>query len=88
MNSGKAIQMNIAGMRKFVEVRNASLKQNTLLDQLQQIKDRFWEYDTQLNRVYPAMKNLINEKAKNRKKKKDWFSEIKNLILKTLIHEG
>ena len=70
MNSGKAIQMNIAGMRKFVEVRNASLKQNTLLDQLQQIKDRLWEYDTQLNRVYTAMENLMNEEAKNRKRKK------------------
>jgi hypothetical protein len=62
--------MNIASMPKFVEVRKISLKQNNLLDQLQQIKDRLWEYDTQLNRVYTAMENLMNEEAKNRKRKK------------------
>ena len=40
LNSDKAINMNIAIMRAFVEVRRVLLKQSDLRTQLKEIKDR------------------------------------------------
>jgi phage regulator Rha-like protein len=67
LNSDKAINMNIAIMRAFVEVRKALLKQNDLKEQLKEIKERLGEHDVQLNNIYDAMENLLDEKAAQRK---------------------
>lgn len=67
LNSDKAINMNIAIMRAFVEVRKVLLKQSDLKKQLKEIRDRLGEHDTQLNQIYDAMENLLDEKAGQRK---------------------
>jgi phage regulator Rha-like protein len=67
INSEKAIQMNIAIMRAFVDVRRVLLKQTDLKEQLKEIKERLGEHDTQLNQIYDAMENLLDEKAAQRK---------------------
>ena len=67
LNSDKAINMNIAIMRAFVEIRRLALKQNDLKEQLDQIKHRLGEHDTQLNSIYDAIENLLDEKAAQRK---------------------
>ena len=67
LNSDKAINMNIAIMRAFVEVRRVLLRQNDLKEQLKEIKDRLGEHDVQLNQIYDAMENLLDEKAAQRK---------------------
>lgn len=67
LNSDKAINMNIAIMRAFVEVRRIILQQNDLKLQLQEIKDRLGSHDAQLNQIYDAMENLLDEKAAERK---------------------
>lgn len=67
LRSSKAIQMNIAIMRAFVEVRKVLIRENDLREQLKQIKERLGEHDTQLNQIYDAMENLLDEKAAQRK---------------------
>lgn len=67
LNSEKAINMNIAIMRAFVEVRRIIYQQSDLKLQLQEIKDRIGEHDVQLNQIYDAMENLLDEKAGQRK---------------------
>jgi ORF6N domain len=67
VNSDKAIEMNIAIMRAFVAVRHVLLKQSDLKEQLKEIKERLGEHDTQLNHIYDAMENLLDEKAAQRK---------------------
>lgn len=67
LNSDKAINMNIAIMRAFVEVRKVLLLQNDLKEQLKEIKERLGEHDVQLNEIYDAMENLLDEKAAQRK---------------------
>jgi phage regulator Rha-like protein len=67
LNSDKAIQMNIAIMRAFIEVRKVLLKESDLKEQLKQIRERPGEHDTQLNQIYDAMENLLDEKAAERK---------------------
>ncbi len=67
LNSDKAINMNIAIMRAFVEIRRLALKQNDLKIQLEEIKHRLGEHDIQLNSIYDAIENLLDEKAAQRK---------------------
>ncbi|MEI7734403.1 MAG: ORF6N domain-containing protein [Ferruginibacter sp.] len=67
INSEKAISMNIAIMRAFVAVRLVLIKQNDIKEQLKQIKERIGEHDVQLNQIYEAMENLLDEKAAAKK---------------------
>jgi phage regulator Rha-like protein len=67
LNSDKAISMNIAIMRAFVEVRKVLLKGNDLKEQIKQIKEHLGEHDVQLNQIYDAMENLLDERAAQRK---------------------
>lgn len=67
LNSDKAIQMNIAIMRAFVEIRKILLKENDLKEQLRELKERIGEHDVQLSQIYDAMENMLDEKAAERK---------------------
>ena len=67
LNSDKAINMNIAIMRAFVEVRRVLLRQNDLKEQMKELKERIGGHDAQLNQIYDAMENLLDEKAVQRK---------------------
>ena len=67
LNSDKAINMNIAIMRTFVAVRQVLLKRNDIKEQLKEIKERVGEHDVQLNQIYDAIENLLDEKAAQRK---------------------
>src|ERR1700712_2241644 len=67
LNSDKAISMNITIMRAFVEIRRLVLKQNDLKEQLAEVKQRLGEHDMQLNSIYDAIENLLDEKASQRK---------------------
>jgi uncharacterized membrane protein YukC len=67
INSDKAIQMNIAIMRAFVELRRVLLLKSDFKLQLDLIKDRLSGYDAQLNQIYDAIENIMDEKvAKNK----------------------
>ena len=67
LNSDKAINMNIAIMRAFVATRRIVLKSTDLKEQLKQIKEKLGEHDVQLNQIYDAMENLLDEKAAQQK---------------------
>lgn len=67
LKSDKAINMNIAIMRAFVEIRKILLRQSDIKEQLREIKERLGEHDVQLNQIYDAMENLLDEKAAQRK---------------------
>ncbi|HUS00848.1 MAG TPA: hypothetical protein VMY77_03935 [Chitinophagaceae bacterium] len=54
-------------MRAFVEVRRILLQQNDLKEQLKEIKRKLSDHDVQLNQIYEAMENLLDEKAAQRK---------------------
>jgi len=67
LNSDTAINMNIAIMRAFVEIRRILIQETDLKAQLKEIKERIGEHDVQLNQIYDAMENLLDEKAAERK---------------------
>ena len=66
LNSDKAISMNIAIMRAFVEVRRTLIHENDIREQLKIIKDQLGVHDSQLNNLYQAMENLLDENAAKR----------------------
>jgi hypothetical protein len=67
LNSDRAIEMNIAIMRAFVEIRHILIRENDLRDQLRLAKEQMGEHDAQLNQIYDAMETLLDEKAAQRK---------------------
>lgn len=66
LNSDRAINMNIAIMRAFVEVRRVLLQQTDIKEQIKLIKESLGEHDAQLNQIYDAIENLLDEKAAQR----------------------
>jgi phage regulator Rha-like protein len=67
LNSDKAVDMHVAIMRAFVEIKKIVLCQTDLKEQMKEIKERLGEHDAQLNQIYDAMENLLDEKAAQRK---------------------
>jgi hypothetical protein len=67
LQSDKAINMNIAIMRAFIEIKRLTFQQMDLRTQLNEIRERLGEHDIQLNQIYDAMENLLDEKAGQRK---------------------
>jgi phage regulator Rha-like protein len=67
INSDKAIKMNIAIMRAFVELRRVLLIKSDFKLQLDLIKDRLSGYDAQLNQIYDAIENIMDESAAKNK---------------------
>lgn len=66
LNSESAINMNIANMRTFVEIRKIVIKENDSKEQLKLIKEHLGENDAQLNQIYIAIKNLLDKKPAQR----------------------
>jgi translation elongation factor EF-1beta len=67
LNSDKAIDMNIAIMRAFVEIRKITLSRKDIKKQLQEIKKRIKNHDVNIEQLYEAIENLLDEKAAQRK---------------------
>jgi uncharacterized protein (DUF3084 family) len=67
LTSEVAINMNIAIMQAFVEIRKTILQENDLKEQLRQVKEILGSHDEQLKQIYDAMENLLDEKAEQRK---------------------
>jgi len=67
LNSERAINMNISIMRAFVETRRLAFQDTDLRNQLKEIKETLGVHDSQLNQIYDAMENLLDEKAARRK---------------------
>lgn len=67
LNSDKAINMNIAIMRAFVEIRRLTLHQTDIKEQLKAIQQRIGEHDTQLSAIYDAIENLLDDRTAQKK---------------------
>lgn len=67
LHSNRAVQMNIAIMRAFVEMRRILLDQSEVKLQLQQLKERVGSHDVQLGEIYQALENLLDGKAAQKK---------------------
>jgi hypothetical protein len=72
INSSKAIEMNIAIMRAFVETRKLLHGNNKIAEQIQKLFDKTGEHDVQLAAIYDAIENLMDEKTEENNKNLNW----------------
>jgi phage regulator Rha-like protein len=61
LNSGRAIEMNIAIIRAFVALRKLVIQDHEILNQLIELRDRIGEHDIQLKQIYEALENLLDK---------------------------
>jgi phage regulator Rha-like protein len=67
LRSEKAVQMSIAVVRAFIALKQYVSRQDSLSQQLQEVRDRLGEHDVQLNSIYEAIENLLDEKVAEKK---------------------
>lgn len=66
LRSEKAVKMNIAIVRAFIAMRQIMLKHKDLVEQFAELRQRVGEHDAQLNQIYNAIENLLDEKAERK----------------------
>jgi len=66
LKSAKARKMNIAIIRAFVALRKFIIQHHDILEQLSEFRDRLGGHDAQLNQIYEAIENLLDEKVEEK----------------------
>jgi len=74
ISSPKAIAMNIAIMRAFVEIRKIIINNNSIANKLQLLSERIDGHDVQLNSIYEAIENLLDDKVDKEFEKEKWIN--------------
>jgi lipopolysaccharide biosynthesis regulator YciM len=67
LKSKKAIQMNIAIVRAFIELKQFVLNYRELANQIKDLKTITGSHTQQLNKIYEALENMLDEKQKEKK---------------------
>ena len=66
LKSPKARKMNIAIVRAFIALKKFAIQYADLLEQLKELKEKVGNHDAQLNQIYDAIENLLDEKVKQK----------------------
>jgi phage regulator Rha-like protein len=68
LRSEIAIKMNISIVRAFVAMRKSIIDIKEISDQLSLLREKIGDHDAQLNEIYTAIENLLDDNSKQ----KDW----------------
>jgi phage regulator Rha-like protein len=74
LKSERAIKMSIAVVRAFIELKRAAFQYSGILEQIQLLKEHLGEHDSQLNAIYTALENLMDDKVDKELKEKEWIN--------------
>jgi hypothetical protein len=66
LKSPKARKMSIAIVRAFIALKRFVLENNQILIQLKELKERIGEHDVQLNQIYDAIENLLDDRSQQK----------------------
>ncbi len=66
INSPKAIEMNIAIMRAFVEMRKLAHSNKKSATEIKKLIDKVGEHDIQLSGIYDAIEDLLDKKVEEK----------------------
>lgn len=72
LRSDKAVKMNIAIVRAFIALRQFALNYKDLAYQINEIKHTVTNHSDQLNQIYDAIENMMDEKADKQEEKRRW----------------
>jgi len=73
LKSERAVKMSIAVVRAFIELKNSALRYDSMIEQIQLLKQHLGEHDVQLNAIYTALENLMDDKVDKELKEKEWI---------------
>jgi phage regulator Rha-like protein len=68
LKSDKARKMNIAIVRAFIAMRKMTIQYGEIIEQIEALRDKIGNHDAQLNQIYDAIENMLDEKADQQKK--------------------
>jgi septation ring formation regulator EzrA len=68
LNSDRAIEVNIAIMRAFVELRKVSSSHKQLAQKLREIEARLEDHDESIDAIFEAIQQLLKPPEKPRKR--------------------
>ena len=72
LKSERAVKMSIAVVRAFIELKRMATNYAEIARQLKNLKDHIGEHDVQLDAIYDAIENLMDEKTEAKVKKINW----------------
>ncbi len=76
LSADKAIDMNIAIVRAFIALKQLAIDNKAFFTQLQELKQELHQridvHDAQLNQIYEAIENMLDEQADKKTKEIDW----------------
>jgi phage regulator Rha-like protein len=72
LKSERAVKMSIAVVRAFIELKKNALQYNELIEQMENLKNHLGEHDVQLNSIYEAIENLLDDKINKELKEEAW----------------
>ena len=67
LRSEKAIKMNIAIVRAFIALRQFAINYKELAGQINELRGTVGNHNGQLNQIYDALENLLDEKVSQKK---------------------
>lgn len=67
LRSEKAIKMNIAIVRAFIALRQFAVNYKDLASQLKELRETVDNHNGQLNQIYNALENLLDDKVAQKK---------------------
>ena len=67
LRSEQAVKMNIEIVRAFIALRQFALDYKELAKEIKELKEITGNHNIQLNQIYDALENLMDEKAEQRK---------------------
>jgi len=72
LKSDRAIKMSIAVVRAFIELKKSALQYRHLADQIQTLRMHLGKHDVQLNSIYEAIENLLDDKVDKKVEREMW----------------
>jgi hypothetical protein len=72
LRSETAIKMNIAIVRAFVALKKFATQYDELLKQIKELHEKVGNHDAQLNSIYEAIENLLDDKTDKQLQQQKW----------------
>lgn len=72
LRSERAVKMNIAIVRAFISMRKLLKDFTAINEQLTILKNKIGDHDAQLNQIYEAIENMLDEQIDKKAKELEW----------------
>ncbi len=72
LKSKKAVKMNIAIVRAFIALKQFAISYKVLAEQIHKIRQTVSSHSDQLNQIYDAIENMIDETEGKKEQKRVW----------------